>query len=736
MSVESDIPKEKDAKKTFASPSYRKKVKNFADDEDLVKKFLDRANTNKVFFESQAERRTFADKAEKADRMSRCSRVRDTADKQFDDTRSNVASTAIHQRFQSVTSNENSIYFPTGGDMPFTFTPREGSKDYQLEEGQRLALHNNLLAKYSFDVDGTQEKIKDNIFFLNKYGNQVFRSSWSFEQDERTDREPTKNQQGETTGYKWKTKLTTLKNHPSVDGVRWDNIWFDARIDGMQKQNTIIEWDGVDISELWAEKANGLIVNVEKVDTGDKSKGGQQETNELQKRQANAGEGTTVGDVSSQLDRFNCWVKAPIKMDGDKAKWDEDGTVSTWWWGTFIGQLQGTPTCVRLIENPYFHKQNPYKLVHSHRDDKGAYHMGFVDLIESLYEELTTAVNQAIDVKTKMNRASCMTRKGNILNVEHKFGGNELWYTRSAPTADTIRQIEVKDHTGTFIAMYERILDELDAAMNTGKAIIGEALGSRTSASEAKQVFDQAFKTLLDKAAYQAEQLFPWIADMNQSLWKQYADPKLTIAITTDDGIEEVKPAELWGRMNYAVTAIKRFDTDITRHAQQTQMEQVWKDEFVKLAGPKGTTLYLKDMFRERQISDEPSKYFPINKNADAKRVAQSESDNIYFEQVLDNPAIEEDHEMHISTHEDFLSLVGTMRPEDRSPEGESMLKQHVEQHKQMMAEAAGNGQPLPQGEGQGSGAGQEPQVDAGAAPQLQGEAIGDALGGLAGGQV
>ncbi len=53
--------------------------------------------------------------------MARCSRVRDTADKQYDDVRSNVASTAIHQRFQSVTSNENSIYFPTSGDIPFTF---------------------------------------------------------------------------------------------------------------------------------------------------------------------------------------------------------------------------------------------------------------------------------------------------------------------------------------------------------------------------------------------------------------------------------------------------------------------------------------------------------------------------------------------------------------------------------------------------------------------------------------
>ena len=164
MSVESDIPTEKDAKKTFASPSYRKKVKNFADDEDLVKKFLDRAQTNKQFFESQAERTTFADKAEKADRMSRCSRVRDTSDKQYDDVRSNVATTAIFQRFQSVTSNENSIYFPTSGDMPFTFTPREGSKEYQFEEGQKLALHNNLLAKYSFDVDKTEDKIKDSIY--------------------------------------------------------------------------------------------------------------------------------------------------------------------------------------------------------------------------------------------------------------------------------------------------------------------------------------------------------------------------------------------------------------------------------------------------------------------------------------------------------------------------------------------------------------------------------------------
>ena len=150
--------------------------------------------------------------------------------------------------------------------------------------------------------------------------------------------------------------------------------------------------------------------------------------------------------------------------------------------------------------------------------------------------------------------------------------------------------------------------------------------------------------------------------------------------------------------------------------------------------GPKGTTKMLIDIMKERQIADDPRKYFPINKNADAERVAASENDSIYFDRVLDNPTEEEDHEVHLEKHENYKALLMTLPPSERDPEGMSMLDQHIETHKQMQAAAQNQGQPLPAG--QGAGAGQQPQVDPAAAPQLQGEGIGDVLGGLAGGQV
>ena len=725
MSVESTIPSKKDAVKTFKSPSYRKAVVNFADDEELVKKVLSFAQTNKTFFESQAERNSFADICEKADRMVRCSRLRDEGDKQYDDVNSNVATTAMIQRFQTVTSNENSIYFPTTGDLPVENEAVEGVEDYQAEEGRRIAHHHNLLLQYTFERDNTEEKIKNSVFFLNKYSNQMYYSDWCFEQEEVRDRVPTRNQEGEITGFRWVEKKVTKKNHPTFRAVPWDNVWFDARIDNMQMQNAVIEWDSIDLNSLWSMQANGHYKHVETLSHSENVMGGDEETRELQKRQTNADEGTSIGDRSSLFDRFVCWVRVPVKVDGDKAEWSEEDTVPTWFRATFIGQLRGKPVCVELIENPFFHKELPYNHVHSHRDDKGAYHMGFPSMVESLYEELMTTINQAIDNKTLINRPPWLTQKGNIQSLDLVFGKNRVWYTRRAPTQDSIRQVDVKDATGTTMAMYNRTLEELDAAMNTGKAIVGEALGSRTSASEAKQVFDQAFKTLVDKASYQAEQLFPWMARMVASLWRQYADPKLTLAITTSDGVEEVKPAELWGPLNYKVTAIKKFDTDVTRRSEQNQFFQTWMQPLMESMGPDGTAELMARLMEERQIFDNPSSLFGRKTSADAERVAQSESETMYFDKIPDNPAEGEDHETHLRVHENYLNLIRTLPREQQDQDGIALLQEHIERTRQLQQQAQAP-QGLPQGGPQGP-------AQQAAPPQLQGEAAGDQIGGLLG---
>lgn len=734
MTVENTIPTEKDAKKPFKSPSYQKRVVNLAGDEELVKKVLGFVQTNKTFFETQAERKSFEDVCEKADRMVRCSRLRDENDPQYEDVASNVATTAVHQRIQTVTSNENSIYFPTTGDLPVENEPVEGATDYQAAEGRRMADHHNLLLRYTFDKDNTESTIKDSIFMLNKYSNQMYRSDWVREQDVIRDRVPTRNKEGEITGFRWVEKTVTKKDHPTFKAVPWDNVEFDARIDDMQMQTTVVEWDAIDISSLWGMQANGHYVNVQDLTSSNQQRGGEEETNELQKRQTNANEGTTVGDASPLFDRFTCWARVPVKINGEKGEWDDKGIVPTWFRATFVGQLRGNPTCVELIENPFFHKELPYNLVHSHRDDKGAYHMGFPSMIESLYEELMTTINQAIDNKSLINRTPWVTQKGNMLGVDYVFGKNKLFYTRRAPTQDTLRQVDVKDATGTTMALYDRTLDEMDAVMNTGKAIIGEALGSRTSASESKQVFDQAFKTLLDKAGYQAEQLFPWMARMVASLWRQYADPKLTLAITTVDGIQEVKPSELWGPLNYKVTAIKKFDTDVTRRSEQNQFFQTWMQPFLEAAGPDGVKTAMTMLMKERQIFEDPDSIFQQRSTADAERVAQSETQSMYFERVPDKPAPEEDHATHLRVHENYAKIIKTLPREQQDDEGFSILMQHIEETKQLQQQAAqGGGQPQAPQQGPQAGPEGAPQAAGGTPPQLQGEASGDQISGLLG---
>lgn len=731
------FPDEKAAPKPKKQPKYRRSEENWADNEELVKKAMQFASNCYNVYQSQPERSHFVDEtAKKADRMARCSQRRDTADRQYQDTQSNVSSTMVIRRLNVLTSIENDLYFPQNGDMPMGYSPYNGSDEYTEEEGRAIADSHNLLLEYYFEVDDMQKKIEDSVFFLNKYGQQAYAIEWDYRSEMRRKREPTGREEpdfnietgeeipGKPKGFRITEREFVIANNPTLRTIDTDNFYFDARIDDMQMQSAILERSFDTLSDAAAMQRTGAYMNVGKL-MSNQLYTGDRENDQMVNRQDNADEDSSEDDQSTLLERWDCWLRLPINEDGE---WDEEGTYPTWHWATFYGNLSGTSVCTRLIRNPYFHNKNPYNWVHSHRDDKGAFHMCIADIVESLYEEHTTCINQYFDNKTLINKTPFLVRKGNAYSTDMTAGKNKVIYVKDM---DGIKEMPVKDTTQTTSVAIDRIERELDKALGTEASILGQAFGSRTSASEAQTANANALKPLLDKARYQGNQLFPWIAEMCMELSRQYSDPNMTISVLRGTEPVEIKPAELWGSLKTKLTAIDKFEDDVTRRAEQNNFFQVWLPILQGIVGQKGLAQLARDVMKDRKITDDVDSIFPANNTFEAERLAHRENEAMVWNGEEDAPQPGEDHETHLMSHKAYMELLKTLPEVQRDPEGEARLQRHIVETEALMSQEQQPGRQLTPAVQPT----QQPQVPgAGEQATLSGEVSGDTLAGLQGG--
>jgi hypothetical protein len=292
--------------------------------------------------------------------------------------------------------------------------------------------------------------------------------------------------------------------------------------------------------------------------------------------------------------------------------------------------------------------------------------------------------------------------------------------------------MDVIDNTQTTDSAFRRNEENWDKALNTEAAVLGQPLGSRTSASEAQNVFSQALKPTLDKARYQGEQLFPWIAEMTMELWRQYSNPDTTITILRGPMPTEVKPAELWGSLKTRLTAIDKFEDDVTRRAEQNNFLQVGLPFLQPVIGNKGMAELFRQIMIDRDIVDDVDSIFPANNTFDAGHVAQSENQAIYFGGVEDTPTAEEDHETHLLDHRRFRAMIAVLPPDQIDKEALSRLDLHITIHEQMLEQSQTQGGAARE---LTPGAGQAAQVPGPTEqPAGPGEVSGDAIAGLQGG--
>jgi hypothetical protein len=283
----------------------------------------------------------------------------------------------------------------------------------------------------------------------------------------------------------------------------------------------------------------------------------------------------------------------------------------------------------------------------------------------------------------------------------------------------------------------DRLSNDFQQTAGTDKAIAGEFAGARTTSTEYQGVMNQAMKPALEDAEYIADQILPWLATEVITQGEFYCDPARIIQITRTGKTEVFKPSELYGEFKTKVVSIGQFEADVLRRQEETAFISAAGPLVLPLMGKKGQIDFWKDVMRHRKFEN-VDRFFPVAGNYEAERAAWAENQLILWQggEAVARP--EENHETHIPVHERYLDNYMLLPQGEQDPERIRRMQLMIQMHQQMQAQAqqaiaSAAAQASP---GTPNAVGSQVPAEGGpAAPQQTGEAAGDMIGGMMGGQ-
>ena len=711
-------------------------VPNWASNEETAAKVLKRAQDWFTKFNSQGNRSAMERDLKNADQMFFMAKEQTKQDENKTPDETDTVPDAAFRALRAVTANDNETLY-AADEIGASYKPLDNVTGDARDEAMAKADEQKILLEYSFEVDKRKTTLTDAQWYTNKNANCLFGMEWHYESKKVRERVPVKdddgkpivNENGEIVSWKWETR-TEIKQHPKLVQYDLDKVWVDAMVKDIQEQQCILLRSFPNLSEVVKKQKDGQYINVGKVGSAQLFQS-EQPSNTVSDIQANAGSDGDASSPTGQLDQWDIVMYAPIN---DEGKWDEKTQYPRRIFATFEGHIStGKPICVRLNPNAYDPDDNgeiPYFWQSSHWDEKakGIYSRGFFHFIWPVYQEYKTTVDQWFQNKNLQMNAGWITERGAIHTADKTFGPRRLMEMQMG-LIDKLKRIEVPSVTGDMQAFIAYLEARIKETMGTTDPFLGTPMGSRTSASEAKQAFEQSMKPANERLR-RMSRVLEWIAVWDMRMWRMFAPPELTLALINKNKVQEIKPAQIYGPLRVKVTAIDDYKSNV-----MVQREQ---DTFMRETYP-----LIQDSMTRREKRNLTKwiygkRDFPVDeiwepeKEGDAVHVASSEN-KAFLDGVWDQPKPDENHEVHMAVHNDAKSMFKRMPESDLDPETMRYVDAHIEIHRQMQAqEFASATQPGMQG-------GQQPGAavgmgEPGASPaRTEGELSGDMIAGDAG---
>ena len=723
------IPDETAAPDEGELPGHFPEPNNLAGDAELCDTFRQWAFRHIERYKTQAARQEFIGPAASngseptisiMDKMRRVSLRKDETSAQNQNTKSNVASTSVFRALRTITAAVNTINFPTTPknvtELPAEYEPEVNSEFYTEDEGREIAERRNLWEQYVFDEDKREEKIRDMTEFLIAYGQAVIGIEWDLRKHVIPElRVPKEDRTGFTVQ---RNVVKTIADWPTLRTYDIKDVFMDALIDDMEEQFCV----GIRAKRGWMsfadEQREGCIMNVGQiqpehlyVDRGDDDAQDQ--------RELNAGEQIESDRKTGQLETWYLWGKVPIKeytgTRKGKGTWKPGKVEPQIYRATFVGPLKGPAVCVSLVRNPHPYDKMGLKLAHTHRDNKGAYHMGFATILPPLYWQAVANQNQTNDNITA-NINGPLILDGNLQRRTLLDRQNQIIKVTRGTKVDKFQVPDMTSRAGDRAAQNE---DDIQKTIGADKPVAGEVAFARTSATQATQNLEQALQPLDDLTAYIDNQVFIWMLEEDAAWTEKYANPDTVRNILNGDGIPiAIKPTELWGPVKTKVVAVTRFRNNITQRREMNLAIQNFVPLFREAMGLQGLAAIGREAMKMNNFTNYED-FFPFDADGESRSRAFDIVARMLMDAEWTEPQPSDNHMVHIGVATRILNEALTLPKDEQNQEGIAMLRNYIAVQTGMMEEAGT--QPANQGQSGIPGAA--------GGPALEGEMSGDQLG-------
>ena len=595
---------------------------------------------------------------------------------QTDNTKASTGTSLYFRQVRTLATGIISIILAQ--KMPFRFVPiASRSAFYKSEEGQQLAEQHNLLMKYTMRQDGFELKIMNMAWQLIKYGNLPVQVTFKREKKKIKDRVVAKRDaDGKPTKFKFEEKEVYTANWPSLESIANENFFVDHTGGNLQRKPAAITRGFDTLNGLYSMARSGEYTNIDKINKTHLYIGVDPTDAQNDKHDNMNVEFDQLIDTG-EFEVFNAYIKIPLS---DKGKIDPKNAEPVWYLTTWVGSPDTGQVCVRIIKNPDPDGELPFNMLHALPDDDDIlYHMGYSQASQSTYNEMLTSKNQAIDQKNVLINRPLKAVVGEVHNDDLEFAQNKIFHV---DTPNSISDFQTQNVFPDTVALWEKLEEDMNKTMATDKPIVGEALGGRTSATEAQNIFEQALKPALVLVKYVLTQFLPWYAQKSLRLWHLYAHPDQIAEITGEEEIIEIKPAELYGEFDVEMDMIDEF----VENGQVVQNMQYLVSQI--LASPEAAgVIDFKELLREiltrLKITKNPARLLKPDKAWDAEMVAELENKEMMDPEDPEfvEPQPNQDHVVHLRRHKSERQQY-TFLPKEQQPlESLAMLDMHIQLH-------------------------------------------------------
>ncbi len=208
----------------------------------------------------------------------------------------------------------------------------------------------------------------------------------------------------------------------------------------------------------------------------------------------------------------------------------------------------------------------PFIAAHSHEDDCGFYHRGLQELLEDNMIQEQTAKGQLMDCRTLLNFRPLVRLQGRVKNKDMKISHNTVF---DVTDMNAIKQLEVSDLTGTISQSLQFLTQESQQLSQTPPFMLGEGLGSRTSATEFAAIRDQSSAPALNDIKNLNMQFSGGYMRKLKEYATQFFDHDVTVPFTTngaqgEEAMVTIKPEDFNMDMHIEDVSIQEFENKAT----------------------------------------------------------------------------------------------------------------------------------------------------------------------------